>query len=262
MSASATPDRFMLPDTLDTAHHPKPYVRETLEARAMHFSISETQSRMHLKHPDALTLEYTRTMMGFLLFKPRPQRIAMIGLGGGSIAKFCHRHLPAAHMTTVEINPHVIALRDQFDVPPDGPRFRVICGDGAAFVRESTERFDVLLVDGFDREGQPPALCSQRFYDDCADVLAPDGLLVANLHTGHKQFDELVERIRHSFGGSALVVDDGECSNSIVFAGKGGLLARQPVGPVRCPPGLDAGTWAQLMPACARVVSALQRMRS
>ncbi len=247
---------------LDTAHHAKPYVRETLDTRAMHFSISETQSRMHLKRPDALTLEYTRTMTGFLLFKPRPARIAMIGLGGGSIAKFCHRHLPTSHMTTVEINPHVIALRDQFDVPPDGPRFRVIHGDGASFVRESAERFDVLLVDGFDLEGQPPALCSQRFYDDCVDVLAPDGLLVANLHTGHKQFDELVERIRRSFAGSALVVDDGECSNSIVFAGKGGLLARQPVGPVRCPRGLSAEAWTQLMPAFARMVSALQRMQA
>lgn len=246
----------------DTVHHARPYVRETLDARAMHFSISETQSRMRLAQPDALALEYTRTMMGFLLFKPRPARIAMIGLGGGSIAKFCHRHLPAAHMTAVEINPHVIGLRDQFGVPPDGPRLRVVCGDGAAFVRESAERFDVLLVDGFDLEGQPPALCSQRFYDDCADVLAPEGLLVANLHTGHKQFDELVDRISRSFRGSAFVVDDGECSNTIVFAGKGGLLERQPVGPLRCPRGLDAQAFTQLMPAFARVVSALQRARS
>ena len=67
---------------------------------------------MDLRDPSALDLEYTQTMMGFLLFLPQPQRIAMIGLGGGSLAKFCHRYLPRTRIQVVEINPHVIALRD------------------------------------------------------------------------------------------------------------------------------------------------------
>ena len=35
----------------------------------------------------------------------------MIGLGGGSLVRFCHRHLPHSRMTVVEINPAVVALR-------------------------------------------------------------------------------------------------------------------------------------------------------
>jgi spermidine synthase len=179
---------------------------------------------MQLADPHALDLEYTRTMMGFLLFKPDPRSIAMLGLGGGSLAKFCHRYLPRACIDVVEINPHVIALRDEFHVPPDGERLRVRCADAAHFVRDDPARFDVLLIDGFDSGGQPARLCSQRFYDDCHELLQPGGIVVVNLHLGHPRYDTLVDRIRRSFDDSVLVVDDGELTNSIVFACKGGAL--------------------------------------
>ena len=114
--------------------------------------MGETQSQMRLQDPDVLDLEYTRVMMGFLLFHPRPDRIAMIGLGGGSMAKYCYRHLLRSSIDVIEINPHVIALRDEFHVPPDNERFNVIRGDGAQFVHERATRYDVLLVDGFGRD--------------------------------------------------------------------------------------------------------------
>ncbi|HEX5683142.1 MAG TPA: fused MFS/spermidine synthase [Ideonella sp.] len=213
-----------MPETLDAADHARPFVYESLTSKALHFSISAIQSRMKLRDPYALDLEYTRTMMGFLLFNPEPRQIVMIGLGGGSLAKFCYHHLPQASIQVAEINPHVIALRDEFHVPPDGERFRVIKTDGAQFVRHRVTRPDVLIVDGFDTEGQPPRLASQRFYDDCYEMLQPDGILVVNLHYGHRQRDAFVERIRRSFDGAVLLVDDGELSNSIVFACKGHAL--------------------------------------
>ena len=88
----------------------------------------------------------------------------MIGLGGGSMAKWCHRYLPRTDITAVEINPHVIALRDRFYIPPDDQRFRVLCENGTDYVARVTEETDVLIVDGFDINGQPPELCSQGFY--------------------------------------------------------------------------------------------------
>jgi spermidine synthase len=81
----------------------------------------------------------------------------MIGLGGGSLAKYCYRHLPDTTITAVEINPQVIALRDQFHVPRDDERFRVICADGAKYVTDPfpDHRPDVLLIDGYDADGLP-----------------------------------------------------------------------------------------------------------
>jgi spermidine synthase len=246
------------PEPATAPAHVQPYIHETLTTRALHFNIHEMQSRMDLQRPDALDVEYTRTMMGFVLFKPAPAAIAMIGLGGGSLVKFCHRHLPRSDISVVEINPHVIALRDRFQVPPDSERLRVIQGDGADFVRTSAQRFDVLLVDGFDSEGLPDRLCSQRFYDDCMDMLLPGGLLVVNLHFGHPRLPSLVECVRRSAHGAALVVDDEECTNSIVFARKGQMLATPRTGAVRRPRGFDAAAWASLHRAFARIVLSLK----
>ncbi|SHN13796.1 transferase [Rhizobacter sp. OV335] len=249
-----------MPDSADSNQYVKPFVYETLTSKALHFTISEIQSRMQTLRPNALDLAYTRTMMGFLLFNHEPATLAMIGLGGGSMAKFCHRYLPTTRIKVIEINPHVIALRDEFQVPRDDERFKVRRGDGAEFVRSAPYRLDVLLVDGFDYEGQPPALCSQRFYDDCYDALQPDGLMVVNLHTGHRDFNSQVARIERTFGSEVLLVGDDECSNTIVFACKG-LLSRQlkPSIP-RKPKGFDRETWDELVPAFFSVASALERV--
>ncbi len=241
---------------------PPPYVREGLDALSLHFSSSAIQSRMDIQRPDALMLEYTRTMMAWPMLRPAAQRLAMIGLGGGSIAKFCHRHLPRATLIVVELDPRVIALREAFRVPPDDARLRVVEADGARFVAETTERFDVLMVDAFGAEGMPAALGTQRFYDDCLDALAPDGLLVANLHTGHAQLGLHLERIARSFGGQALRVDDRDGCNSVVFAARGGALAQAGSGARRRPAGMTEPGWQELRSAVARVATALAAVRA
>jgi spermidine synthase len=239
--------------------HIKPYVHEGLDSRSMHFSILEIQSRMQILRPDFLDLEYTRTMMGFLVFNAEPREIAMIGLGGGSLAKFCHSHLPQASMTVVEINPHVIALREQFQVPRDGARFRVIEADGARFVAETDARFDVLMVDAFDAQGMPPELGSGRFYDDCFDVLRPGGLLVVNLHAGHPHLPVYVDRIGRAFDGKVLRVNDADGSNAVMFAAKGDGLRRAAGGAVRRPATLAIEPWVQLQGAFSRIAGAMHR---
>jgi spermidine synthase len=246
---------------LAPALHVKPYVHDSPTGRALHFAISEVQSRMDLSDPVALVLAYTRTMMGFLLLKRAPRQITMVGLGGGSLAKFCHQHLPDAHIEVVEINPHVIALRDEFQIPADSARFAVIHGDGARFVRDRASPCDVLIVDGFTSDGMPRRLSSQRFYDDCQALLQPGGVLVVNLHYGHRLYSRHVDRIHRSFEGEVLVVDDGGLSNSIVFACKGPLLDQAASGATRRPQALTAAAAKPLLGALALVTQALKDRR-
>lgn len=244
-------------DDSEAAQPAVPFVRVGLTSKSLYFSIEEVQSRMQLRDPDALDLRYTRTMMGFLLFAPAPKDIAMIGLGGGSLAKFCLRYLPRIRVEVVEVNPKVVALRADFRVPPDGDRFRVITGDGAQFMRDATRRYDVVLLDAFGPQGLPRQLSTQRFYDDCLDALEPGGVLVSNFHSAASDFDACVRRIERSFNEAPLVVQDREAGNSIVFARKGGPLGGPRTAPVTCPKGLEEGAWAQLRGAFERIGSAL-----
>ena len=199
----------------------KPFLHEGERDITLHFDFSATQSHMRKADPNQLILGYTRTMMGFLLFQPKPERIAMIGLGGGSLAKYCLRHVPDAHFTAVEINPKVIALRDKFRIPQDGPNFEVVCADGAVYVQNRSELVDVLLVDGFDRDGQPGQLCSAGFYDHCYAKLRDGGVLVVNMLSSDIKFGTYAARIRESFDDQVIIVEAEEFGNKIAFAYKG-----------------------------------------
>src|SRR5690349_7442320 len=99
-----------------------PLVRTRGGRRTLEFVPGDVQSEMRLARPDDLVLAYARAMMCFALFVPRPRHILMVGLGGGSLAKFCYRHFPYARITVVELRADVIALRGQFRVPPDDQR--------------------------------------------------------------------------------------------------------------------------------------------
>jgi spermidine synthase len=174
-------------------------------------------------------------MMGFLLLNPRPRNITMVGLGGGSLVKFCRRYLPLANIMVVENNPGVIALRKEFGIPDDDGGLRVIADDGALYLGNAAA-IDVLLIDGFDSGGQPAQLCSQAFYDDCFAALAAGGVLVVNLHADHPQHELFCQRIAHSFKGNAMQVMAADKTNCVVFAAR-----RRPV----TLQGLRSRQWAE-----------------
>lgn len=253
VSPLASPADATAAGKIQPRHYVKPFVYDNGESKSLHFTIGELQSRMVMRRPWRLEVDYTRTMMGFLLFKPAPLHIGMIGLGGGSLAKFCYRQLPGSQMTVLEINPHVIALRHEFQIPDDDERFRVITADGALFVQTETPGFDVLLVDGFDHEGQPAALCSQRFYDDCFAALSADGVLVVNLHYDHPDYPLFADRISRSFSGHAVEVLSAEQSNSIVFASKGQAISPRNMSLSKSLSGLDEEARQQLKSELVRI---------
>jgi spermidine synthase len=198
----------------------RPYIFETLFERRMHFTNEATQSAMLFSDPDALISQYTRKMMAFLLFNPNPQRIVMIGLGGGSLAKFCYRHLPRAHITVVEINEDVIALRDEFCIPKDDDRFRVVHDDGARFLERLDEQIDVLLIDAFDADGIALSLVNSDFYSCAARQLTENGVLVMNFWGPCERYVDNLGQARAAFGDSLLLVPVAGDANVLLFAFK------------------------------------------
>jgi spermidine synthase len=201
----------------------KPFLVEDLEFRAMCFALDgSTQSEMRLDDPEALVSAYTRKMMGFLLFRSRPRRILMIGLGGGSLVKYCHRHLPTTHITAVEIDPEVIALRKHFHVPPDDSRLQVVNEDGArhvAAMAQADRHTDVMLVDAYDRRGIANAVVEHAFLENARRILSPCGVFVMNLAEDTGVCDRYIETIRSVFGDPVIAVAMEGSGNVVVFAG-------------------------------------------
>ena len=76
----------------------------------------------------------------------------------------------------------------------------------------------MLLVDGFDQNDQPEALCSRQFYDDCRRRLAPGGIAVFNLCTLDPLFGRNLARLNNAFDNATRAIETDERTNTIVFA--------------------------------------------
>lgn len=197
----------------------RPLVTEDDRRKSLRFDRDDLQSAMYKHAPFDLALSYTRTIMGFLLFQPAPRDILIVGLGGGSLSKYCYRYVPAARVTTVEIDDHIIALRDEFAIPPDNERFRIVHADGADFIEEvPAEGFDAIVLDGYGPDGLPERLSSQSFYDRCANALRDDGVLVANFLESDPRRAIYVSRLRATFDDKVVKIRPERSSNWIACA--------------------------------------------
>jgi spermidine synthase len=181
-----------------TSHHPDVFVSEFRGVRSLHLasdinsdvSCAPIQGSMRLAVPDQIELEYVQQMNLWMLFAMQPRHIVQLGLGAAALTKFCYRHFPDALVSAVDLNPKVIAMcREQFKLPEDDERLRVIEMDAFDFVRNPTRRgkIDVIQVDLYDAEAEGPVLDSPEFYQACADCLSDEGILTVNLFANDQQ---------------------------------------------------------------------------
>jgi spermidine synthase len=189
--------------------------------RSLHLGGTMIQSAMKVSAPNNLELAYTRYMMGFLLFQACPERILMIGLGGGSLAKFAFHNLPQTKITAIEVNAQIVATAyNHFSLPADQERLQIIVAEGGEYLANHTESTDVLMVDGFDDDCQVSSLCSQDFYDLAYKVLTKNGVLIINLLSQDKGRRDYLQRIEKSFNGHVISMLSEKRGNLIVFAFK------------------------------------------
>ena len=198
-----------------------PFTLRTDHTLSLHFDGLHIQSEMLIEDPFRLVLHYTQAMMAFKLFKQDPSHILIIGLGGGSLSKYCFRRFPDAKIVTIENSAEVIRLRDMFNIPEDGDRFEVIQADAADYMALPQHPTDILLLDGFTVDGMPEHLFSTTFYSNCYEALADGGILVANLVGRDPHLHEQIGRIAARFQRNCVIAYAKRCDNYIVMARKG-----------------------------------------
>lgn len=161
-------------------------VYEAYGERCMTFgslAASGRQTCYALNDPNRMVFNYTRMMMAALFVNPAPQRILIVGLGGGTLPSALASLLPQAEIDVVEIDPAVVRVaREYFGFAPSA-RLRVHQLDGRALVEQmmrAQRQFDLIMLDAFDFNYIPRHLMTQEFLEQVKSILAPGGVLAAN----------------------------------------------------------------------------------
>ena len=134
-----------------------------------------------LSEKDEFVYHEMMTHVG-LFAHPDPKRVLIIGGGDGGSAREVLRHPGVEHVDMVEIDEAVVRASKQF-LPEvgdfDNPKLNVLYEDGIAFVKNVTEPYDVIIIDGSDPVGPAEGLFKKDFYDACYKALSDNGVLTA-----------------------------------------------------------------------------------
>jgi len=131
-----------------------------------------------------------------ILAHGRAKRVLIVGGGDGGMLRRVLEHRAVETATMVEIDRSVVDLSIQY-LPAisagafDDPRAELVIADGCRFVKETAERFDVILVDSTDPHGPGAVLFTEEFYRDCKACLTPGGILCTQSGVPFHQPQEL-----------------------------------------------------------------------
>ncbi|MGV8900192.1 MAG: fused MFS/spermidine synthase [Burkholderiaceae bacterium] len=228
MKKSSRDDDITLPNRFEDDLYKsegKPFAFDHGDMRTLHFDGRFIQSAMLISAPERLLLSYTQAMMAFLLFNPEPQHILMIGLGGGSLAKYCYSTLPTSRITVLELDADVINLRGKFGIPDNDARFQIVHADAADYLAAMEHKVDIILHDGFTADGLAPTLSTEAFYRLCHIVLERDGVLVSNLWGDADDLAPVMQRMYAAFDSRMWWSGASGSFNRIVYAAKSGDAA-------------------------------------
>ncbi len=142
------------------------------------------QSSMLLADPERLDLEYGQAMMCAMLFQQSPEKVLLIGLGGGSLVKFLLEFCPEATIDVAEINPEIIKVAQKYFLLPTSDRLLIRLAPGEEVVADrlaSGDYYDFILIDAFDDNGPARALLEERFLYRCRELLTSGGVFAMNL---------------------------------------------------------------------------------
>jgi spermidine synthase len=125
------------------------------------------------------------------------KQVLIVGGGDGGMLREVLKHSSVEQATMVEIDNDVIEMAKQY-LPKhsagafDDERANIVIADGMDFVRETDQRFDVIISDSTDPMGPGEVLFTDNFYSACHNILNPGGIMVTQNGVPFFQIDELI----------------------------------------------------------------------
>jgi len=121
-----------------------------------------------------------------LFSHPEPHNVLIVGGGDGGTAREVLKHEGISRIQLVEIDEEVISVSKRY-FPAlaqalDHPNVNVLVMDAIEYLKETEEKFDIILIDSTDPViEQSGGLYTVPFYKDCLNALTERGIVAAQV---------------------------------------------------------------------------------
>ena len=191
--------------------------------RWLSFGDGGIQSFINLEDPGALHSPVYRAMLAVLLFTPAPERVLLLGTGGGALARYFHYCQTAIQGDAVEISSVIADIASQFfEFPSQDQGWRTVISDAQEYIYQSKQHYDLIFLDIAEKGSSPTWMFATDFLEQCRERLGDDGALVLNIiPQGAEDFSKALWNIRQAFDLYTVCLSVPEHKNILVFAFNG-----------------------------------------
>ena len=182
-------------------------VTEDSSRRCLRFTITrrtgQNQSCRFLENPEQLVFPYAKMTLSSLLVQNNPERILIIGLGGGTLPAVYNALFPTAEIIISEIDEAVLRVAENFFDFEQTDKIKVDIGDARVYVKRAAlrnEKFDLVILDAFNGEYIPEHLMTEEFLTEIRQSLNEDGMLVSNTFSSSRLYDAESHTYHNVFG--------------------------------------------------------------
>jgi spermidine synthase len=154
---------------------------------------------------------------------PAPRSVAILGDAAGTTARAYGHFFPRARVDGVEIDGALSAVgRRLFDLR--GPDLHLHTADARPFLRRSSRRWDVIVVDAYRQPYIPFYLSTREFFAEVRDHLTPRGVVAVNI--GHPEGSDRLEQVLTATAGDVfghVARDPSEPTNTVLLGSRAAL---------------------------------------
>lgn len=153
--------------------------------------------------PKKMVFAYAKMMMMSLLMMPEPERILVVGLGGGTLPVALNELYPDAQIDVVEIDPAVKTVAETYFGFHENEKMKVILKDARVFTKRALaagETYDLIMLDAFNGDYIPEHLMTREYLQETRGLLSEGGVVAANTFAISRLYDHESATYRDVFG--------------------------------------------------------------
>jgi spermidine synthase len=189
-----------LPAAAETLHEERSLYRDITvtqvgNRRCLLFNVhrgDRNQTCVNVDDRQELVFDYTRMSFAGLLLTPNPQRVLIVGLGGGTLPLAFADLYPAAQIDVVEIDQAVFNVAREYFFFEENENMKVSVNDARVFIKRAGlrgEQYDFIVLDAFSGDYIPEHMLTLEFLEEVKQIMAPDAVLVANTFSTSRLYD-------------------------------------------------------------------------